>query len=379
MTTMDVPVTSAQAQAAIRRAWLWRSAIVLILGPTLIYALYLLLIAPAQYQTTSSFALRGAQSGSPQDALSLLGIAAPTSNAADAKVVETYIRSEAMVEQLRARFGFNEAYDRPSLDPFSRLSRDASLRSATAYWRRRVRIIHDPATQGATVQISAFTPQDALRLSRGTLALSEELVNSLPQRAMTDLSAAADREIELRRAAYEQARDRLTEYTGRQFSGIQAAAPAQQALALVGSLDARLADKRTELATARETFQPGAPQLAGLEREIEALEAERGRAVERALQAPGERAAGGEIESQGLLLDYQVAQQSYQTAIQAADTVRRQQIIDRKYIVSYVPPFQPESSNWWSRLGRIVAVFFGAALLWAAGALIYSIIRDHIE
>lgn len=379
MTTMDVPITAAQAQAAVRRAWLWRSALVCILGPTVIYALYLLLIAPAQYQTTASFALRGAQAGSPQEALSLLGIAAPTSNAADAKVVETYIRSEAMVKALREQYGFNEAYSHFSLDPFSYVSPQASLRKATAFWRGKVKVIHDPTTQGATVEVSAFSPPEALRLSQGVLRLSEELVNDLPHRAMRDLTAAADREIALRREAYEEARDRLTEYTGRQFSGVEAAAPAQQALALVGSLDSQLAEKRTELATARETFQPGAPQLAGLEREIQALEAERARAVERALQAPGEKAAGGEIEAQSLLLDYQVAQQSYQTAVQAADTVRRQQIIDRKYIVSYVPPFQPETSNWWSRLGGVVAVFFGAALIWAAGALIYSIIRDHVE
>jgi len=379
MTTMDVPVTAAQAQAAVRRAWLWRSAVVFILGPTLIYALYLLLLAPAQYQTTSSFALRGAEAGSPQDALSLLGIAAPTSNAADAKVVETYIRSEAMVQELRERYGFNEAYSHFSLDPFSYLSPKASLRKATGFWRGKVKVIHDPTTQGATVEVSAFSPEEALRLSQGVLRLSEELVNELPHRAMRDLAAAADREIAMRREAYEAARDKLTEYTGRQFSGVEAAAPAQQALALVGSLDGRLAEKRTELATARETFQPNAPQLAGLEREIEALETERARAVERALRAPGERATGSEIEAQSLMLDYQVAQQSYQTAVQAADTVRRQQIIDRKYIVSYVPPFQPETSNWWGRLAGILAVFFGAALIWGAGALIYSIIRDHVE
>lgn len=379
MTTMDVPVTAAQAKAAVRRAWLWRSAVIVVLGPTLIYALYLLLLAPAQYQTSSSFALRGAQAGSPQDALSLLGIAAPTSNAADAKVVETYIRSEAMVKALRESHGFNEAYSHFSLDPFSYLSPKASLRKATAFWRSKVKIIHDPATQGATVEVSAYSPEDALRLSQGVLRLSEDLVNGLPRRAMRDLAAAADREIAMRRKAYEDARDRLTEYTGRNFSGVQAAAPAQQALSLVGSLDASLAEKRTQLATARETYQPGAPQLSGLEREIEALETERARAVDRALQAPGERAAGGEIEAQSLLLDYQVAQQSYQVAVQAADTVRRQQIIDRKYIVSYVPPFQPETSNWWSRLGGIAAVFFGAALLWGAGTLIYSIIRDHVE
>src|SRR5690606_13772270 len=126
-------------------------------------------------------------------------------------------------------------------------------------------------------------------------------------------------------------------------------------------------------------FQPGAPQLLGLQGEVAALEAERTRAIESALRAPGERAAGGEIEAQSLMLDYQTAQRFYESAVQAAQSARRQQVIDRKYVVSYIPANQPQSSDWWSRLQNILAVFLGASLLWAAGALTYSIIRDHIE
>ncbi|MFN4297167.1 MAG: hypothetical protein ACK4FB_10025 [Brevundimonas sp.] len=378
MTTLDVPAANGLDKTRRRRMILARSAIVLILGPTILYALYLILLAPAHYQTTTSFAVRGADAA-PLDALGALGISAPNSNTLDLRIVEEYIRSDAMVEDLRERYGFNEAYSRFSLDPLSILPAGARRERATRFWRDRVRVRHDPSSQSAHVEVSAFTPEDSLRLSQGVLTLSEELVNRMSDRAMTDLIGAAEREIERKRQEYEAARDRLAEYQGQRFSGVDVATPAQQAMALVGSLDAQLAQKRTELATMSQTYQPDAPQLTGLRREISALEAERALAVQRAMSTPGEQASGRQIEAQAVLMDYEFAQQSYTTALQAAESVRRQSINDRKYVVAYVPPREPEQSNWWRRLGNIFAVLIGSALLWGVGALIYSIIRDHME
>ena len=378
MTTIEVPVNKGLDKTRRRRTILARSAILFILGPTILYALYLLLLAPAQYQTSTSFAVRGAEAA-PMDALGVLGISAPTSNTLDARIVEEYIRSHAMVEGLRERSGFNEAYARFSLDPLSTLPPSADRERATRFWRDKVRVRHDPASQSAHVEVSAYTPEDSLRLSQGVLTLSEELVNRMSDRAMTDLIEAAEREIERKREAYEAARDRLAEYQGQRFSGVDVATPAQQAMALVGSLDTQLAQKRTELATMSQTYQPDAPQLTGLRREIAALEAERARAVQRAMSTPGEQASGRQIEAQAVLMDYEFAQQAYTTALQAAESVRRQSINDRKYVVAYVPPREPEQSNWWRRLGNVFAVLIGSALLWGVGALIYSIIRDHME
>jgi capsular polysaccharide transport system permease protein len=378
MTTIDVPGTAGRDKSARRRTWLARSAILFILGPALFYALYLILLAPAQFQTSTAFAVRGAEAA-PIDAFGALGIAPPSANTLDARIVEEFIRSNAMVEGLRERYGFEEAYSRFSLDPFSFLPANADHETATRFWRGKVRVMHDAASQSAMVEVSAFTPEDSLRLSQGVLTLSEELVNRMSDRAMDDLVAAAGREIERKREEYETARDRLAEYQGQRFSGVDVATPAQQAMALVGSIDSQLAQKRTELATMSQTYQPDAPQLTGLQREIAALETERARAVQRAMSTPGEQASSRQIEAQAVLMDYEVAQQAYAAALQAAESVRRQSINDRKYVVAYVPPREPEQSNWWRRLGNVFAVLIGSALLWGVGALIYSIIRDHME
>ena len=53
----------------------------------------------------------------------------------------------------------------------------------------------------------------------------------------------------------------------------------------------------------------------------------------------------------------------YQHAVTSAETIRRQQVVDRKYVVSYVPPQQPSSSDWFSRLGNVIGVFVGLMTL----------------
>jgi capsular polysaccharide transport system permease protein len=201
----------------------------------------------------------------------------------------------------------------------------------------------------------------------------------MPQEALDDLIKIADANLEQKRQRLNEARDELARYQGSRYSGVLAQTPAQQAASLAGSIEAQLVTRRTALATLRETYQPGAPQVVGAEREIAALEREQQRAIAAGRQAPGENAAEGDIEAQTLLLNFQTAQTTYQQAVVGADNARRQQLVDRKYIVAYVPPELPQSSDWVTRFASLIAVFLGTALLWGIGALIYSIIRDHIE
>ena len=377
MTAADISPAAREAAVRRRRTFMARSAVILILGPALLYALYLF-IAPARYEATATFAVRDSRVAH-TDALSAIGLVTPTSTSTDARIVEDFIRSPAMVAKLRQDYDFNGAYSPFRLDPiFSRVSGDASLESATRFWRRQVHVQHDIQTGATTLAVRAYDKQSALRLARGVMAESERLVNTMSDRAVTDLTADAAREVEMKREEYEAAQQRLADFQGRR-QAIPVDAPAQQAIALVGQLDAQLAAKRTELASATQTYQPNAPQLAALRREIAALETERQQAVNNALQAPGSEAVGGEIEAQAVLLDYQAAQAAYQAAVQARDAARRQDQNARKYVIAYVAPTLPSENDWFARFGNVLAVLIAAAILWSLAALVYSIIRDHME
>lgn len=144
-------------------------------------------------------------------------------------------------------------------------------------------------------------------------------------------------------------------------------------------LHTQIANLRAEHAAMLQTFQPNSPQAQAVQSKIAALEAERQRAVERALSAPGETLATSEVEARAILLDYEFAQRAYHAAVSALETSRRDSRADEKYVVAYVPPELPQQSNYWSRLVNVVAVFFAAALLWGVGALSYSVLKEHLR
>ncbi len=366
-----------QRTKAERRRQMTRSFLLFVLVPTALTALYLLVIAPPEYTASASFTVRGA-SQQPPDLLGLAGIAAPTETSTDARIVADYIRSTAMVQALRRNAGFNEAYSRFSLDPAAQVGANAAIESATSFWRSKVKVTSDINSGATSFSVRAYRPQDALRLARGVLASTEQTVNAMATRPMGNLQQVNLDEVERTKADLEAVQQRLAEFQST-TAVVPTQAPVTQALGLVGGIDTQLAALRAEHAAMLQTFQPNSPQAQAVQGKIAALEAERARAVGRALSAPGENLANSEIEARALLVDYEFAQRTYHTAVAALETARRDSRADTKYVVAYVPPEVPQKSNYWPRLVNVLAVFFAASLLWGVGALSYSVLKEHLR
>lgn len=366
-----------QRTRAERRRDMVRSFLLFVLVPTALSLIYLLVIAPPEYTASASFTVRGAKQA-PPDLLGLAGIAAPTDTSTDARIVSDYIRSTAMVQALRQKAGFNEAYSRFSLDPAAQIGSHAAIETATNFWRHKVKVTTEINSGATTFSVRAYRPADALRLAQGVLAATEQTVNSLSTRPMGNLQQVNLDEVARAKAEFETVKQRLTEFQS-STAVIPSAAPVTAALTLVGGIDTQLAALRTEHATMLQTFQPDSPQAKAVESKIAALEAERARAVGRALAAPGETLANSEVEARALLLDYEFAQRNYHTAVSALETSRRDSRTDTKYVVAYVPPEAPEKSNYFPRLVNVLAVFFAASLLWAVGALSFSVLKEHLR
>jgi capsular polysaccharide transport system permease protein len=322
MTASEDTKLERQRVRAERRRDMTRSFLVFVLAPTLLTALYLLIIAPPEYTSTTSFTIRGAQQSQPQDILGLAGIAAPTEASRDAQIVADYIVSTAMVQALRAKGGFNEAYSRFSLDPAAQINPRAPIETATDFWRSKVKVKADVTSGSTTFSVRAYRPADALRLAQGVLAATEATVNSLSNRPMGNLQQVNLDEVERTRAEFETVKQRLAEFQG-STAVVPTSAPVAQALNLVGGIDTQLAALRAEQATMLQTFQPNAPQVQAQAGKIAALEAERARAVQQALSAPGETLANTEVEARALLLDYEFSQRAYHTAVGAREGSRR--------------------------------------------------------
>lgn len=362
-----------------KRRRLTRLTLLGIAVPTFGAFVYYAVIAPPQYTSEAQFTIQTVQRRqSTADILGGIGLPSISGASNDGRIVVEYIRSPAMVRALKKSAGFDEAYSRFSLAPGQQISPKAPIEKATAFWRKKFRAKYDPNTSAVTVAVDASRPEDALRLTRGVMAASSMVVNSLNNDAQNVQRETARKELELKEADYAAARQRVVSIRGQHAIGALEA-QVRQSAAMVGEIDAKMAELRVQLAVASSTFQPSSPQVRALNEQISALQAERGQALAKSLAGPGVSAAATDIAGQAALMEYEAAQKTYFMALENLRQVNLQQDSDRRFIVAFVPPQKPESSNYWKRFANVLAVAIGAAILLGTATLTYSVVRDHVQ
>jgi capsular polysaccharide transport system permease protein len=353
--------------------------------PTLLAGLYYGLVASDQYQAEARFAVRsGAQAG--VDMLSSLTGVPSIQIIQDTQVVTNFIGSRAMVENLKAKAGFTEAYTTSEADRLSRLHPDEPIEEVVKYWQKRSHITIQMPGGTVMVQIRAFRPDDALRLTNAVVDASEGLVNELNERARqdavrnstNDLKFAADR-LAKAGAALEIARNRegILDASGEQ----------KKADALLTGLRQRVLELRQQYETMPKTISEDAPQMRTLRAAIAATEKQ---IVD--LQAELTR-SGGQLELRGtgtspvlsasitrlsvLELELKVAEAQYASAATSLERARSASLQKQIYLTTFVRPALAEEGRFPRRLWSTFLVFLGGLALWGVVCGISVAIRGY--
>ena len=353
------------------RIFTWGVAI-----PTLIALVYYLIVARPNYEVTMKFTVQGLHQNRP-DFLTGIGIPAITPATNDGRIIVEYLKSTEAVRNLRRAHGFNDAYGGFTLDPMGFVSPGASIEKATRFWNSKAVVTYDATSNVVTADISAFSPEMSLKLARGTLDEATKVVNSLNSRVQNEATKAAEREMDRKKAEYEAVRDRMTRLRAGQALTLDA--EQQQVMSMVARAEEQLATLRVERAASAATFQPDSPQIKAINEKIAALEMERGRAMAQLTSGPGTGEARRDVSGQTMMLDYEFAQKAYYAAVTAHQQTISTRDNERRYLVAFVPPRAPETSDYWSRLANVLAVAVISALLMAIVSLSYSVIKDHMQ
>lgn len=150
-----------------------------------------------RYVTEARFALRPAIGGAEKAAPDAVGTTSSIPAqliAQDSMIVGEYIKSRAMVETLERTLPLREMFSRDDIDLYSRFNPAKPIEKLVRYWHDRVKIGVENSGL-IEVEVNAFDPDDALKLSRAILAESERLVNQLTERARNDALAESEREM----------------------------------------------------------------------------------------------------------------------------------------------------------------------------------------
>ena len=381
--------TTAAGDPSLRRAsapherripWLF---IVMVAIPTLLAAVYFLLIASPLYISEARFVVRSRSAGQPAGLGSVLQNVGQSfgvsfgENSTDAFEVHEYMVSRDAVSDLSTHQGLRALLARPGADFLARFPRpfgDQSFESLYKNYKRFVVVGYDSQTGISTLRVTAFRAADAQRLAQALLAGGEVLVNRLNERSMSDAVSQAQRQVIEAQQRSVASQATLTNFRNQERL-IDPERSSAQGSELVSKLEGEVATLRAERAGLAANA-PQSPQLPVLDQRIAAfgaqMEAERTRI---AGQSDSLAPKVGEYER--LSLDRDLSVKTLESAVAALESARIEARRQQLYLDRVVNPNLPDRAQRPRRLYSIMTVLFASMIAWAIVSMAVAGLREH--
>jgi capsular polysaccharide transport system permease protein len=348
--------------------------------PTVLAALYFGLIASDIYVSESRFMVRSPQKPIQAGALgSLLQSTGIGRNLDDQYSVHDYILSRDALKELNDEFGLAKLFRDGKIDfinRFASLGWDDSFEALLKYYRRRVTVEIDSKSSISLLQVSAFTAEDAHKINRSLLAMSERLVNEMSERSRNDIVRFAASEVKL---AEKKARDAALAVAAFRSDKSVVDPEKQSAYQLqqLGKLQEELIATKMQVVQIR-SVSPDNPQIpilvtraASLQKEIDA---ELGRISGRGGSLTNKAAAYMQVA-----LEREFAEKQLAVALTLLETARNEAQRQQLYLDRVVQPNLPDYAIEPQRMRYTLIVFILGLLVWTIVSLLIAAVREHSD
>ena len=357
-----------------------RLFLLLVIAPTLLVLFYLLAFASPQYRSESQFVVRGMQTepASTGGLGQLLGMGPGLSGAQkEAQAIKEYLLSADALAALKAKkIDIASLYTGASADYFSRLrSGRPQAEELLEYYRSKVIIGYSPDDSITRVAVTAFSPSDAQRLATALIAMGEERVNTLNERAIEAGTSVANNELLQAEKELSEIQAELTNF--RDMTGdIDPARNSEGAQQQIAEQKAELSRERALLADMARYLDRSAPQMIAMRSRVAELE--------RALVATKGQLTGTPKALAKRLARYEdmklrqgFAAKRYDAARIGVENAQAQAAKQRLFLVLLVKPSKPERPvaprPWRTALAVFLALAAAFGILW----LIIAGVREH--
>jgi len=354
--------------------------------PVGLVTFYYLGIADDRYTVESKFAIRSPGSSAPTD---LLGIVSSVSNAtstmSDSYMIVEYIESRDLVDRLEESLDLRAIFSQKTTDPLMQLDRESTKEDIVEYMSRVISIYFDTSSQILTLEVQAFTPEDAQLVSAAILEICDDLVNSISERSRQDTMRSAVEEVARIELLLTEHREKIATFRQSQQE-IDPSASAGQQIKLLGELEGQIASARARLGSLTGVLNDDSPSIKNLKRQISAMEQE--------LQSQRDRMGTGEKDRgsllggtrtltsrigvyEDLIVDLDFLQRAYFTALASREAARIEADRMQRYLAAFVQPTLPEKSLHPKRAQNILIFAAFATMLWAIGVMLVYLVREH--
>jgi capsular polysaccharide transport system permease protein len=357
----------------------WPRLIGLICGfaiPALIVVGYIAFGISNQYTSEARLAVRGGEQISADPISALTGMASFT-QAQDTLIVVNYVKSRAIVEDLDRSIGLRSMFSR--VDWLSRFHTADPIEDLVKYWRWKIKTNVESPSGIITIQVSAFSPQDALKIANAVVSASEQLVNSMSTRATRDAMEQAQNELTRAERRLGEVRVALQNLRNSQAT-LNPRRTAEGINKLIGELRlerARLEDDANS--AKRSQVLEEAPQMQLLRIRIQVISDQIGELEHQLtsnVEGPAAATVSGKITRfDELELERQIAEKQYTLAIEAFERARVNAERQKVYLTTFVVPLLPHDVAWPRHrfLLSILGLAAVAALYWLGNFLVTNL------
>jgi capsular polysaccharide transport system permease protein len=254
--------------------WRWLFVFTVVL-PMAAAAAYLLAVATPRFNSTASFVVRATvqQSDNPLAALaadSSSSIARDETNA-----VNAYLTSRDVVDQLVKNNGLRAILDRSGADflfryPTFWLPNNNEYLYQRFQWMADAEV--DPITSISTIDVNAFTAEDARAIASAMLGYAEALVNQMNERAYKDGVANAEQSVTEAQRQFDGVEQELRAYRN-ETGSVDPNLVAGSKLKVIEGLSTELAEVEATIAQ-QTSIAPNTPSLKGLRAQAESYRKE---------------------------------------------------------------------------------------------------------
>ncbi|MDX3901015.1 MAG: capsule biosynthesis protein [Sphingobium sp.] len=358
-----------------KRRWF----LVMVVLPTLLAALYYGLIASDIYISESRFVIKSPDQkrGQVSTLANLVQTTGLSGGQEQTNEVLTFVRSRDALRALEKNVAVRDRFAHPQADALSRFPlpfSGSSFESLFKYYGTMVEARMDSETSTAIIKVKGFTPQDAYRINRELLDLSEGLVNRLNGRAQSKGITEAQKQVELATQRARAARVALSQYRNSQAL-IDPTKQAGGVLEIANTLTAERAALQAQL-DIMQRLTPRNPSIPALRNRIAAI------GTQIASQDSRVVGSGSGIASklggyENLLVEQEFATQSLNAAnaalVQARAEAQRQQF----YLERVVDPNLPDEPLLPKRFINVLIVFASAACLYFIAWMFMIGVLEH--
>ena len=345
---------------------------VLLILPWVIYAFYLIVWAAPQYESQSQLIVKSSDGGSSFDPSSLLSVAGVSGGTGtESTLVEAYIQSADMIKYLDESIQLREHYMSDEADMFSGLSSSHKQEDFYQFYLDHIDVSVDSASSVITLRTRAFNREYAQTINQAIVRKAEQFINMINNDLAKSKLTFAKGEHEIVEQKLQSAKEEILGFQAK-YNVLDPTAEGAAFQQIAFSLEATLAQKKTELSTMATMMSNMAPEIINIKREISALQKEVEKQKEKIStnEGEGEALSVSELMARysNLQVQLQLAIQAYSSSLITLENARVEAYQKLQHLVTVESSTLPDDNAYPTILYNLV--LFGVALL-----LLYGIAR----